>query len=419
MFEKLTSFKLDNLSAFSDTCSSVLKRIKFIDSNSFIILENTFNVFIFYHINLDGKVIKKWEFEADEDMLLDYIYIDGRLYLVFISEYAQYEESITFYCSNDKGFEWLSSMAKESYMHDMDFLHIFNKNNKIRFLIIRHNRLHLYTINEANNDSSIIIDDEEVYKNLYHLSEIAVLEGSKWIISNGYAVNIKGKFWEIYNTDLELICSFEFTDDLIDWLEISISDDGSVIAVATDCSEEEKGALAIYNKKTEQVYTHFQRYGFFSMSIAAGRVWATIASSFSDIGGLMIFDKEANLKYALLKDEEIDENLTSYNPLPIIYKALSFESLPDNKLLVITDKNIFVTDISCRNIQDLPAEPYECIDLLKDKSKLIMISYNNRLYGGNPDKKYSVEVVIYKWSVKHTPASIVDLKSYRKNKYDI
>ena len=29
MFEKLTSFKLDNLSAFSDTCSSVLKRIKF------------------------------------------------------------------------------------------------------------------------------------------------------------------------------------------------------------------------------------------------------------------------------------------------------------------------------------------------------------------------------------------------------
>ena len=155
------------------------------------------------------------------------------------------------------------------------------------------------------------------------------------------------------------------------------------------------------------------------MSIAAGRVWATIASSFSDIGGLMIFDKEANLKYASLKDEEIDENLTSYNPLPIIYKALSFESLPDNKLLVITDKNIFVTDISCRNIQDLPAEPYECIDLLKDKSKLIMIAYNNRLYGGNPDKKYSVEVVIYKWSVEHTPASTVDLKSYRKNKYDI
>ncbi len=48
-----------------------------------------------------------------------------------------------------------------------------------------------------------------------------------------------------------------------------------------------------------------------------------------------------------------------------------------------------------------------------------MIAYNNRLYGGNPDKKYSVEVVIYKWSVEHTPASIVDLKSYRKNKYDI
>ena len=97
MFEKLTSFKLENLSAFSDTCSSVLKRIKFVDSSSFIILENTFNIFTFHHMTLDGELIKKWEFEFEEDMLLDYIYIDGRLYLVFISQYSQYEESIDFY----------------------------------------------------------------------------------------------------------------------------------------------------------------------------------------------------------------------------------------------------------------------------------------------------------------------------------
>lgn len=416
MFEKLTSFKLDNLSAFSDTCSSVLKRIKFVDNNSFIILENTFNVFTFYHMTLDGEMIKKWEFEFEEDMLLDYIYIDGSLYLVFISQFSQYEESIDFYCSTDEDFEWVGSMQKESYMHDMDFLHIFNKNNKIRFLIIRHNRLHLYTVDEENNNSSITIDDDyEIHTNLYHLSEIAVLEGTKWVISNGYAVNIKGKLWEIYNTDLELVCSFEFTDDLIDWLGIAVSDDGSIIAAATDCSEEEKGALAVYNKKTGQVSTHFQRYGFFSTGIAAGRVWATIASSFSDIGGLMIFDKEASLKYAVLKDEEEGESLRAYNPSPVIYQALSFESLPDNKVLIITDNSVFLTDLSCRNIQDLPAEPYECIDLSKDKSKLIMISYTNRLYGGNPDQKYSAEVIVYKWSAKHAPASIVDLKSYRKD----
>ena len=415
MFEKLTSFKLNNLSAFSDTCSAVLKRIKFVDSISFIILENTFNFFTFYHMSLGGEMIKKWEFEFEEDMLLDYIYIDGRLSLVFISQFSQSEEIIDFYCSSDDEFEWIGSMHKESYMHDMDFLHIFNKNNKVRFLIIRHNRLHLYTVDEEDNNSSITIDDCEIHTNLHHLDEIAVLEGNKWIISNGYAVNIKGKFWEIYNTDLELVCSFEFTDDLIDWLGIAVSDDGLLITAATDCSEEEKGAIAVYNKKTEKVYTHFQRYGFFSTGIAAGRVWATIASSFSDIGGLMIFDKEANLKYAVLKDEEECDNRRVYNPSPIIYQALCFESLPDNKVLVITDKSVFLTDLTCRNIQDLPAEPYECIDLSKDKSKLIMISYTNRLYGGNPDQKYSAEVVVYKWSVKHTSASIVDLKSYRKS----
>lgn len=366
-------------------------------------------------MSLDGKIIKKWEYEFEEDMLLDYAYIDDRLYLVFLSQFSQYEEILDFYCSNDDEFEWVGSMQKESYMHDMDFLHIFNKNNKIRFLVIRHNRLHLYSIDKENNNSSITIDDDyEIHASLYHLNEIAVLEGTKWIISNGYAVNIKGKFWEIYNTDLELLCSFEFTDEYIDWLSVSVSDDGNMIAVSTDYSEEEKGAIAVYNKKSGQVYTHFQRYGFFSTGIAAGRVWASVASSFSNIGGLMIFDKEANLKYAVLKDEEND-SIKAYNPSPIVYQALSFESLSDNKVLIITDNSVFLTDLSCRNIQDLPAEPYECIDLSEDKSKLIMISYTNRLYGGNPDQKYSAEVIIYQWSSKHTPASIVDLKSYRKD----
>ena len=77
-------------------------------------------------MNLDGEVIHKWEFEFEEDMLLDYIYIDCRLYLVFISQFSQYEESIDFYCSNNEDFEWIGSMQKESYMHDMDFLYIFN-----------------------------------------------------------------------------------------------------------------------------------------------------------------------------------------------------------------------------------------------------------------------------------------------------
>ncbi len=414
MFEKLASFKLGNLSAFSDTCSSVLKRIKFIDNNSFIIIENTFDTFIFYLMSLNGEIIKKWECEIDEDMLLDYIYINNTLYLVFISQFSQYDENISFYCYNNDEFEWIGSIPKECYIHDMDFLHIFNKNNTVRFLAIRHNRLHLYTISRNNSiDTSEPFDKKNIYN--YDITEIAVLEGYKWVISNGYAINIKGRNWEIYNTDLELMCSFEFTNDVIDWLGISVSNDGSLIAVATDCSEEEKGAIAIYNKNTNQVYTHIQRYGFFNIGFAADKVWVTVVSSFSDIGGLMIFDKEANIKYSLLKDKENLNDVKIYNPSPIVYQALSFESLADNKLLVITDNSIFVTDSSCRNIQDLPFEPYECIDLSQDKSKLIVISYKNRLYGGNPDQKYAAEVIIYKWLNKNTSASIVDLKSFIKD----
>lgn len=414
MFDNINSFKLDNLSAFSDNCSPVLKRIKFINNNSFIILENTFDLFIFHHISIDGKTLNKWEVNIDDDMLLDYIFIDNKLYLVFISQLSQYEEIINFYCVENDSFEWAGSMQKECFMHDMDFMHIFNKNNQIRILIIRHNRLHLYTIEK--NDNTVVFNDTYDIENLrYQLTEIAVVEGSKWIISNGYAVNIKGKYWEIYNVDLELTADFEFTDDLIDWLGISVSDDGSLIAIATDYSEEERGGLAVFNKKTDQIFTHFQHYGFFSLGIACGRIWTTVVSALSNIGGLMIFDKEANLKYALLKDEEEGGSLRAYNPSPIVYQALSIENLQDNKALLITEENIFITDLSCRILQEIPYTPYDCIALSQDKSKIITVSYKNRLYGGNPDQKYSTEISVYKWSSKQITASIVDLKSYRKD----
>ena len=51
----------------------------------------------------------------------------------------------------------------------------------------------------------------------------------------------------------------------------------------------------------------------------------------------MIFDKEANLKYASLKDEEIDENLTSYNPLPMILNLLY--------LLVYVQLTIYISQL--------------------------------------------------------------------------
>ncbi len=71
MFEKLTSFKLNNLSAFSDTCSAVLKRIKFVDSISFIILENTFNFStMISYVEIDALRDDNYRFAPDNVRVL-------------------------------------------------------------------------------------------------------------------------------------------------------------------------------------------------------------------------------------------------------------------------------------------------------------------------------------------------------------
>lgn len=394
MFDKTHSILLKPICAYTDACSSMLKRIKFHSDGSLLILENTFNSFTVYNIGLDGSVIRSWSIMEHNGLLIDYAYIGGNMYIYFLSSESEYEEILTLYKSSGGEFETLASLKRESYQHDMDFFFMFESGGECRLMLIRHNRLHLYRVSDE-------------------LEEISVLEGRKWIISGGFAVNISGKEWDLYDSSLSLIHSFKFEED-IDWAGVVSSKDKSVIAMATDNAASEIGGLYIYDRSSDTHKIHYQRYGFFNIGIACGKVWTSVVSMYSDIGGLMIFDKSASLKFAHLRDETEGNNIRAYQPSPIIYQALSIDELPDGKALISDNGKIAVTDITCRVLQEFGHSGYDCFILSKDMKRIAFLNIVNRLYGGNPEEKYEVSIDVYSWNSKKNKARVVDLTSFRK-----
>lgn len=407
MFELKSSFNIGNISSFSDGYSSSLKLVKFLDDNTIIIVENTSDSYYFYKISINGDILYKWEYNSEEDVLLDYIYLNDTLYIAMYIQFSSYEEQVVLYKSYGNSFDFIASFPRASYLHDMDYFYMFNKNNQLRMLVIRHTRLYLYTIDENNP-----FVEQGLTDGYEQFIELAYLEGYRWIINNGYAINIKDDVWELYDTNLKLIKSFNFDSSIIDWLGISLSNDGSIIAIACDSSDSDKGLLCVYDVVNDEISTHTQRYGYFSVGIINNKVYTSIVSSKTDIGGIMIFDKKANLKYAHIKDEK-EANPRQYNPSPLFYQALAIEELRNGKGLISTENKFYITDLSCRIIQEIQFVPYECFSVNSKRNRLALLIIDGKKHESIHEKKYNANIEIYEWSSKENKANILDLKAFR------
>lgn len=404
MFEFIKSVDFGKIS-FSMDSSSSLKLIKYIDNKNISFVVNNHDNYVFYKITDDGEVLCKYEYNSIEDYLLDYIFIDDTLYIAMCLEYAPFDEDVVIYKIKDNQVSFAASFPRSFYHHDMDYFYMFNKNNQLRLLIIRHTRLYLYTIDES------LIDLEQQYlrEGYEYLIELAFLDGFKWMLNHDYAVNIKDNTWEIYNTDLRLIKSFTFSNDIIDWLGITESMDNSFIALACDSADKDKGLLCIYDIKNDTISTHTQRYGYYSVGIIDNKVFTSIVSASSDIGGIMIFDKDTSLKYAHIRDEK--ETSKYYSPFPVFYQALAIDELCEGKGLISTENKLFVTDLSCRIIQELPYVPYENYAISSDKTQLALLVIENKK--NDLTFEQNLHIDFFKWTHKLSKANILNIQSFR------
>ena len=394
MFKKNSTIELKPQRAYTDACMSSFKRIKFCDDNGFLVCENNYDNFIIRHLDVSGNEIRKWTAEASNGLISDYLYISNTLYISFVNVINEYEEFYTVYRSDTNGdMVQAFSCQRESYQHDMNYFSLFEHQGECRLLLIRHNRVHLYSVGS-------------------YVREINVIEGQKWYLSNTYAICSIGRDWEIYNSSLDLITAFKF-DEEVDWLEV-ISPDNKLFLMATNNSATEIGGLFIYDSSKDSFDIHYQRYGFYNAGICHGRIWATVGSMYSGIGGLMIFDKSAVLKFAHLRDENEGNTIRAYNPTPIVYQSSYIGELPDSKVMILDYEKAIVTDVTCRLLQEIKHNGYDCVALSRDAKNIAVLNLENRLLGGDPELEYNSSIDIYTWDSATQKGSVIDLTSYRK-----
>lgn len=390
LFNKQKTVKIQSISCCYDTCVSSLKRIKFLEDNSLLLLENTYDSFTIHHIDNNGSEIKKWSIFDTDGILMEYIYIDNIMYVCFLSSVSEYEEELRIYRSTGGEFELVDAVERESYQHDMDFFSLFSFGKECRLMLIRHNRVHLYSVSDC-------------------LTEISVIEGRKWVICGEYAINIINDDWEIYNSLFDLEYEFRFKSD-IDWIDLSFSSDKSIMAVAANNSESDISALLIYDKKTDMYSVHYQKYCFYSLAVVANKVWTTVISNVSGVGGIMIFDKSASLKFAHLRDED---EAKAYNPKPLTYQAYKIHELMDNNILMSSFDNLIVTDITCKVLQEIEYDGVDTYCLSDTLDMLVLLKLNNLSDSNEVNENFEAEIEYYTWNdEKKDGGKVIDLTPY-------
>lgn len=394
MFTKSGHIELGLRRASADSCLPRFRRIKFC-RDGFLLCENDHENFTVRYLDSSFLEVNSWTVYQPNGVISDYHYIGGALYVSFVNIAGEYDETYSVYKSGEDGkMAQVFSAPRESYQHDMEYFRLFEYRGECRLLLIRHNRVHLYSIGNPVRD-------------------INVLEGQKWYISNEHTVCAMGRDWELYDSSLELVTTFKF-DEEADWLDVKTSKNGQLIALATNNSATEIGGLLVYDRQKDDFEIHYQRYGFYGIALCSGRVWGTIGSIYSGIGGLMIFDKNASLKFAHVRDETEADTLRAYLPSPIIHQSFAIEEISDNKVLILDYEKAVITDITCRPIQEIKHHGYDCFAISDDAKTLAILNIENRLYGGQPETEYNTFIDVYTWDSANNMGKVVDLTSFRK-----
>ena len=397
MFEKSKTIKHDNLKAYFFKYLHGFKRIKLLTDNSYLILENSNEDIIAYRHNMDDGTSQKFVFvDSSHKDIVDYHYVNGHMYIYFTNYTTEWDEVLDIYRSDGEKVDLIESLPRESYQHDMNYFNFYVANSQLYLIIIRHNRIHKY-----------MITDE--------LEEIHVIQNMScsWYLSAGYILSIStDDRCELYDNNLELVAIFE-SKDRPNWIEIAASEQKDIVAIAM-ITWDKSTTIYVYDKNTKQLNAHKQRYDIYSIAVIGGRVWTTVTNRDSTIDGMMVFDKEAALKYSILRDKVEGDKIRAYQPSPITYECVEILELPGNKIMFLETQRAVITDITCRELEVFEFSYYECLALSDDKHTLAILNLADRSPNADPEVEYEAEVDLYEWKKKVAQAEVIDINTFRR-----
>ena len=396
MFEKKNSINIDNFSVFAPGLPAGSKRIKFLDENRVLLIENDADQYIFRVFSDKGE---EFRFTSDiaKGQFQGALWFDGFLWLEFHETIGPYEEDYLIYKSDGKTTELIASFTRESYAHDMAWHRLFIKDGALFVHLIRHNRFHHYQI---TNDEAVELD---------------VMEGGRWYLAGPYPLCIIGSTLEIYDADLNLVNTAP-SDGEIDDIKYGWSPSPAFLAFTlTDLSQEET-ILYTHHPDAQSVYSAYLEYPVADLGVSGGRVWLNpyeFTLDTKDLGGLMVYDRFASPLYIHLRPAHSSNSFGAYPPP--FHRSEGVFALTDGLTLVTEATRLKVFDYNCHNIQELSIAHPECFALSPNSQRCVILYIDRGKYAQEGVTTHKdAELVFYEWNALSDGGKVIEMLRFQK-----
>jgi hypothetical protein len=307
------------------------------------------------------------------------------------------EEYIIVRANSDR-YEPVFSAARESYMHDLPYHHLFIKDGMLYLNLIRHNRLHRYLID---------IDGVE---------EIDIMEGGKWYLCGSAVLCQTGHSLELYDSSLDISHSIEH-DQEINELVFSESRNPPFFAAALADAMQEDTTLIIYHNDTHAMHVSYIEHAVADMGVSAGKIWINPHgfNSQQNLGGCMVYDRFAWPIYIHMRTKSHTSVAQFGAYPPPFHRTEGIYPIPEGMTLVCeSGSRLLVLDYNCKGIQEISVPNKECFAVSESGDTLAILQVNPVKYPSeNVVAHKNVMLHIYKWNSGSEENKVIEMNFQR------
>ncbi len=369
-------------------------KIEFMSDDSFLLLKDGKKLSSVILYNIDGTKQKEWKILSNEPLdIVNKLIIDDELYLLCSQELSEIDQLlILFKSQNDGTMKPIITFPRENYRHNMAYYKLIDVNGECRFLLIRHNRIHMFSVGEK-------------------LTEIEVMYGDKWFISDYHVINVTRDEWEVYNLSFDLITTISNVKGDYSWVSTSMSEDGNIIAIVADnplsLDDDARSCVCIYDKVTSVSNIRYLDYNCFAVAVCGEKVWVSVGhDNFLNFGGISIYDRAGYLEYSQISDGRAHGKQNAFYPEPISSQADYISEINNNAVILVNQKMITISDFYTNKIQELDYDTYAITDDKKKLAVMMFYDYETKETG------ISAKIEVFEWDMNSQRSNIVDIASY-------
>ena len=396
MFEKSYSLKIDKFTSFPPTAAALESRLLFTE-NRLVLISNSMTEVSLAQFDNSGSPMDTAVVEIDYGQLNAVTAFKDSLWLEFHDILAPYAEEYHLLRAVNGKIETVTHMARESYLHDMPYHHLFVQEDMLFLHFLKHNRLHHYSIMPKTGE----------------IQELDVMEGGKWYLCGKYPVFSIRDVFEIYDEELNIGSTVEFENE-IDDIHWAMSTKPETFAVALSDYTQEQTALLTYQKEMETAHMTYLEGMLADMGLSAGRIWMS-PQNFQEqgMGGCMIYDKFAMPLYVHLRTKSGNGTPIGSYPPPF-QRSEKIVELAGGMTAVADRTRLLIFDYACRPVQEIPLAHPACFNVGADGTKLAVLNIERSMLEGEEELSAPAEIDVYLFNEEAQDSKVIEMGKFTR-----